>query len=259
MKIRLKNINKTFQLQTGRQLKVLENINLDIAEGEFLIILGESGCGKSTLLNLMAGMIPPTSGEIEIAGKPVKIPHPSRVLLFQQPSLLPWLNVEENITFGCKIRGETENLRQRTGHYIELMGLKGIEKVHPPELSLGMAHRVSLARALMGNPEILFLDEPFRSLDTFTSIRLADELINLWERERFTGVFVTHNIEEAIALGSKIVLLSGRPTAITNTFNVELDHPRSAVDEKFIELRELIFETVKNTYRVGGTGGAHNE
>lgn len=251
MKIQIKNVSKTFQLLTGEQLKVMENISLDIQEGDFLIILGESGCGKSTLLNLLAGMTNPTSGDVLVDGIPVTAPHPSRVLIFQQPSLLPWLNVEENIAFGCKIRGERDNLEERTRHYVELMGLTGVETVHPPELSLGMAHRVSLARALMGNPEILLLDEPFRSLDTFNSIRLSNELIRLWKQERFTAVFVTHDIEEAITLGNKIVLLSGRPTRVMDAFDVGLPHPRNAADEAFIKLRVRIFDKFKETFEAG--------
>ncbi len=252
MKIQIKNVRKTFQLQTGEHLDVLENINLDIPEGDFLIILGESGCGKSTLLNLIAGMTSPTSGDVTVDGKPVTKPHPSRVLIFQQPSLLPWLNVEENIAFGCKIRGEKNDLEKRTRHYIELMGLTGVETIHPPELSLGMAHRVSLARALMGNPEILLLDEPFRSLDTFNSLRLSNELIRLWKQEHFTAVFVTHDIEEAITLGNKIVLLSGRPTRVMDVFDVNLPHPRGAADETFIKLRERILKKFKETFETGG-------
>lgn len=252
MKIQIKNVSKTFQLQTGEHFTVMENINLDIQEGDFLIVLGESGCGKSTLLNLMAGMTAPTSGDVLVDGKPVTKPHPSRVLIFQQPSLLPWLNVEENIAFGCKIRGEREDLEERTRQYIELMGLTGVEAVHPPELSLGMAHRVSLARALMGNPEILLLDEPFRSLDTFNSLRLSNELIRLWKQEHFTAVFVTHDIEEAVTLGNKIVLLSGRPTRVTDAFDVTLPHPRNPSDEAFVKLRERILKKFKEKYEAGG-------
>lgn len=218
-----------------------------------MIILGESGCGKSTLLNLLAGMMSPTSGEILIDQRKVTAPHPSRILLFQQPSLLPWLNVEENIAFGCKIRGERDNLAHRIRHYIELMGLPGMEKIHPPELSAGMAHRVSLARALIGNPEILLLDEPFRSLDTFNSLRLMNELISLWKREHFTAVFVTHNIEEAIFMGNKIVLLGGRPTGIEEIFNIDLKHPRDITDEAFIQTRATIFARFKETYKLGET------
>ena len=173
-------------------------------------------------------------------------------MIFQQPSLLPWLTVAENIAFGCKIRGDTKELDQRIRHYIELMGLSGVETIHPPELSLGMAQRVSLARALMGNPEILLLDEPFRSLDTFNSIRLSNELIYLWKQEQFTAVFVTHNIEEAILLGSKIVLLSGRPTHIIDTFTIDFPHPRKASDKSSIDLRVRIFNTFKKNVEIGG-------
>lgn len=248
MKIQLKNIGKSFQLQKDKQLKVLENINLDIEEGDFLILLGESGCGKSTLLNLMAGLTSPTSGEIYSDKGPITSPHPSRILLFQHPSLLPWLNVEENIAFGCKLRGDKDNLAERTRHYIELMGLTGMEKIHPPQLSVGMAHRVALARALIGSPDVLLLDEPFRSLDTMNSMRLLDELISLWKRGDFTAVFVTHNIEEAILLGNKIVLLGGKPTGIREIFTVPLDYPRDMAADSFMKTRATIFLKAKEAY-----------
>lgn len=248
MKIQIKAINKTFQLKTGEPLQVLKDINLDIAEGDFLVILGESGCGKSTLLNLAAGMQPPTSGEILMDGETVTAPHPSRILLFQHPSLLPWLNTADNIAFGCKLRGDLENLEERTRRHIELMGLSGNENVHPAELSVGMAHRVCLARALIGKPDVMLLDEPFRSLDTINRLRLLDELISIWKTDRFSAIFVTHNIEEALLLGNKIVLLAGQPATVQKIFPVDLPYPRDVADEHFIRIRQQIFTVFKDTY-----------
>jgi len=247
MKIKIENINKTFFSPKNGPVTVLDNINLTVEEGGFVMILGESGCGKSTLLNILAGLLPPTQGEIRVDNKKVVEPHPSISMLFQEPSLLPWLSVEENVAFGCKLRGEKNNLKYRVSQYIELAGLSGSEKLHPRELSLGMAYRVCLARALIGLPEIFLLDEPFGALDTFTRTRLQNELINIWQSERFTAVFVTHDIDEAIIMGKNIVLLGGRPCSIHNNLDINLDHPRDMADESFINTKIKIIRELKKT------------
>lgn len=226
-------------------------MDLTIEKGDFLVILGESGSGKSTLLNILAGLSSCTSGEILINGTPVDGPHPSRAMLFQEPSLLPWLSVEKNIAFGCKLRGETADLRYRVSQFIELMGLSGFEKTYPSELSVGMAHRVCLARALIGNPEILLLDEPFGALDTFTRTRLQEELINLWMSERFTTVFVTHDIEEAALMGTRVVLLGGKPTSVQGIFENTLLYPRRLTDYDFHNAKLSIMKRFKNARRNG--------
>lgn len=249
MKIQIKDLHKTYRLQKGQPLTVLSGINLDIEAGDFIIIQGESGCGKSTLLNLIAGLAFPSAGEILVDGNPVTGPHPSRMLLFQQPSLLPWATVEENISFGCKIRRETSRLKERTQQSIQLMGLEGVEKNYPAELSVGMAHRVCIARALLASPDILLLDEPFRSLDTVNSIRLMNELIDIWKKEKFTAVFVTHNIEESVMLGNKIVLLGSKPTKIIETVNLDLPHPRHISDESFVAMKTMIYEKCREAGR----------
>lgn len=226
---------------------VLENINLEIEAGEFIILQGESGCGKSTLLSIIAGLLPPGSGEVLADGQPIRSPHPSRILHFQQPSLLPWLNVRENIAFGCKLRRDQKNIDERIRYHIELMGLTGKEKVYPSELSVGMAHRVCIARAMMAEPDIMLLDEPFRSLDTINSIRLMEELISLWQKVRFTAVFVTHNIEESVFLGARVVLLGGTPTRIRDIIHINLPYPRDMADLRFIHTRNLIFQKCRET------------
>ncbi len=249
MKIRINNVNKTFRLPRGKEINVLRDISFTIKEGDFVVILGESGCGKSTFLNLIAGLLPITSGEIWIDNDKVKGPHPSRSILFQQPSLLPWLNVEDNIVFGCKIRGEVENLKIRTGQLIDIMGLTGFEKAYPHELSLGMAQRVCLARALIGHPGILLLDEPFASLDTFTRTHLQQELIEFWQVEEFTVVFVTHDIDEAILMGNKIVLLGGHPCGIIEIIDVNLNYPRDMTTRSFFLIRSAILKKLKEVFR----------
>ncbi len=251
MTIEIKHISKTFSSQPGQSFTPLGDVDLTIEKGDFLVILGESGSGKSTLLNILAGLSSCTSGEILINGTPVDGPHPSRAMLFQEPSLLPWLSVEKNIAFGCKLRGETADLRYRVSQFIELMGLSGFEKTYPSELSVGMAHRVCLARALIGNPEILLLDEPFGALDTFTRTRLQEELINLWMSERFTTVFVTHDIEEAALMGTRVVLLGGKPTSVQGIFENTLLYPRRLTDYDFHNAKLSIMKRFKNARRNG--------
>ncbi len=244
MRILLRNIGKRF----GRRSRfVLEGIDLDIERGDFVAILGESGCGKSTLLKMIAGLVPPTTGEIRLEGpnRPtvrVHGPDPSRMMLFQQPSLLPWLTVRENIAFGCRLRGDHEDLDYRTDQFIEMMGLYGHGDKYPSQLSVGQAQRVCLARALIGHPAVLLLDEPFSALDTLTRTRLQEEFINIWQSEGFTAVFVTHDIEEAILLGRKVVLLGGYPTRVEEVFDIALPYPRKITDEPFFQVKNRIIE-----------------
>ncbi|MEZ4524745.1 MAG: ABC transporter ATP-binding protein [Desulfobacterales bacterium] len=248
MKIRIRNISKSFLINGKRKFTVLRDITFSIGDGEFVVILGESGCGKTTFLNLLAGLLPLTSGEILVDDQKIEGPHPSRAILFQQPSLLPWLTVEENIVFGCKLRGDTENLRERAERQIGIMGLKGFEKVRPHELSLGMAQRVCLARALIGHPQILILDEPFSALDTFTRNYLQQMLLQFWQTEKFTVVFVTHDINEALLLGNRIVLLGRRPCRLVGTFDVNLHYPRDIGSKPYLLIRANILQRFKKIF-----------
>lgn len=246
MTIYVKHIYKDFDLSSKKKIQVLEDISFTIETGDFVVILGESGCGKSTLLNLIAGLHPLSEGEIRVDNKVIDSPHPSRSILFQQPALLPWLNVEDNIMFGCKLRGEKKHpdeIRQ----WIENIGLSGFEKTYPAELSLGMAQRVCLARALIGNPEILMLDEPFSALDTFTRTHLQKELTRFWQMKKFTAIFVTHDIDEAILLGSRIILLGGRPGRVIASFEVNMDYPRYMGDPSFFKSRTDILKKLRET------------
>ncbi|MEE4357135.1 MAG: ABC transporter ATP-binding protein [Desulfococcaceae bacterium] len=248
MKIRIRNISKSFHFRGKKKFTVLKDITFSIGQGEFVVILGESGCGKTTFLNLLAGLLPLSSGEILVDDEKITGPHPSRAILFQQPSLLPWLNVQENIVFGCKMRGDTENLRERSDRLTEMMGLKGFEKVRPHELSLGMAQRVCLARALIGHPQILILDEPFSALDTFTRNYLQQMLIRFWQAEKFTVVFVTHDINEAILLGNRIFLLGRRPCRLVGTFDVNLHYPRDISSRPYMLIRTNILQRFKKIF-----------
>lgn len=230
------------------QHRVLKDISFSIASGDFVIILGESGCGKSTLLNLLAGLETPSSGSIRVDGQDICGIHPSRSMIFQQPTLLPWLSVRDNVAYGCKLRHDVQDLDYRVNQFIEIMGLTGAADNKPGQLSLGMAQRACLARALVGHPSALLLDEPFASLDTFTQAHIQEELTNLWLSEQFTAVFVTHDIDEAIRLGNKIVLLAGEPATITQIFEIKEDYPRDRNHPIIKTFRKKILARFKNAY-----------
>lgn len=248
MKIQIDQVTKIYKKSKDSEHTVLKDISFSMEPGDFIIILGESGCGKTTLLNLLAGLELPTSGKIFVDGREISGLHPSRSLLFQQPTLIPWLSVKENVAYGCKLRDDTENLDYRVNQFLEIMGIAGFADAAPRQLSLGMAQRACLARALVGHPDVLLLDEPFASLDTFTQAHIQEELINLWLSEQFTAVFVTHDIDEAIRLGTKIILLAGEPANIKDIFEITEPYPRDRNNPKFKEIRVKILERFKNSY-----------
>lgn len=229
---------------------MLKDVSFSIEPGDFVIILGESGCGKTTLLNLLAGLEPPTSGTIRVDGKEVTGIHPSRSMIFQQPVLIPWLSVRENVAYGCRIRKDTQDLDYRVSQFLEIMGLTGAADSKPDQLSLGMAQRVCLARALVGRPSALLLDEPFAALDTFTQSHIQEELTNLWLSEKFTAVFVTHDIDEAVRLGNKIVLLGGDPATATQFIEINAEYPRERHHPQIKALRTEILERFKSAYQM---------
>ncbi len=248
MKIQLDQVTKIYKKSKQSDHTVLKDISFSIDHGDFVIILGESGCGKTTLLNLLAGLEQPTSGKILMDGREIIGLHPSRSMLFQQPTLIPWLTVKDNVAYGCKLRGDTENLDYRVNQFLEIMGIAGFADARPNQLSLGMAQRACLSRALVGHPDILLMDEPFASLDTFTQAHIQEELVNLWLSEQFTAVFVTHDIDEAIRLGNKIILLAGEPANITDIFEITEAYPRDRNNMKFKEIRKKIVDRFKNSY-----------
>ncbi|SCY76356.1 ABC transporter ATP-binding protein [Desulfoluna spongiiphila] len=241
-KIRLSDISKIFKLSGRKRKAALGGVRLSVAEGDFVVVLGRSGCGKSTLLNIVAGMVPPTAGEVTVDGSAVDRPDPSRILLTQQPMLLPWLTVLENVAFGCKLRGETEDLLLRARTWLERVHMTGHESYLPGELSQGMQQRVCLARALMGQPDLLLMDEPFGALDTFTRSRLHEEMMRIRQETDITVVFVTHDLDEALALGSRVVLLGGEPGHIMAEFKLDRSYPRDPADPVLRGVKEEIME-----------------
>ena len=247
-KLRIEGLSITFPREGG-SISVLEDINLGVSEGEFLCVLGPSGCGKSTLLNAVAGFLAPSSGRIAIDGEVVRGPDPRRIFVFQERGVFPWLTVEGNIGFGLFKLPKAERAR-RIAHYLNLVGLQGFEKAYPQELSGGMKQRLEVARALAVNPDMLFLDEPFGALDSITRLIMRRELLRIWEAERKTIIFVTHDIEEAVQLADRVVVMSARPARIQRVVEIDISHPRDLSSSRYLQLRDGIFEEIGLAHRV---------
>lgn len=241
-KLRTESVNMVFN-RDGKSLPVLENINLEVYDGEFVCLLGPSGCGKSTLLSAIAGFFSPTSGEIRIDGEIVQGPDPRRIFVFQERGVFPWLTVEGNIGFGLSQLSRADRA-QRIQHYVKMVGLEGFEKSYPHELSGGMKQRVEVARALAVNPDVLFLDEPFGALDSITRMIMRGELLRIWEAERKTILFVTHDIDEAVQLADRVVVMSARPGRIQQIVPIDIAHPRDISSPRYLELRDGILNQI---------------
>ena len=244
MKVRFEGLGMTFG-----SMRVLEDIDLAIADGEFVCLLGPSGCGKSTLLNIVAGFVKPTSGRVTIDGEEVSEPDPRRIFVFQERGVFPWLTVEENIGFGLFRQSEKEK-RERIAHYVQLVGLHGFENAYPRELSGGMKQRLEVARALAVNPDVLYLDEPFGALDSITRLQMRRELLRIWHAERKTILFVTHDIEESVQLADRVVVLSARPGRVRRIVPIDIPHPRDLSDPRYIALRDEIFAEIGLAHQV---------
>jgi ABC-type nitrate/sulfonate/bicarbonate transport system ATPase subunit len=233
----------------GKSTHVLNDISLDVGDGEFVCLLGPSGCGKTTLLNAMAGFLSPTSGEIKVSGEVVRKPDPRRIFVFQERGVFPWLTVEGNIGFGLSKLPRLER-EKRVAYYVKMVGLEGFEKTYPQELSGGMKQRLEVARALAVNPDMLLLDEPFGALDSITRLIMRGELLRIWEAERKTIVFVTHDIDEAVQLADRVVVMSARPATIQQIVNIDITHPRDISSPRYLELRDGIFQQIGLAHKV---------
>jgi len=225
-----------------RLLPVLEGIDLAIAPGAFVALLGPSGCGKSTLLRLAAGLERPTRGQVLEDGRPITGPDPRRILVFQDPTLFPWRSVWKNVAFGLEARGLLPAEKGRVDAALALVQLGGFAEAHPHQLSGGMAQRVALARALVNDPELLLLDEPFGRLDSLTRLTMQTELLALWRKVGFTALMVTHDVEEALLLADRVIVLSDRPARIVAEVTVQKPHPRRRDDAELIAQRRFILE-----------------
>lgn len=246
--LELKQVSKTFQLENS-EVQALKNITIDIKKSEFISIVGASGCGKSTLLKMIIGLEEVTGGEIIInEGEAVSSKDIQIGMAFQEARLFPWLSVEKNIEFGITSNHNKDERKKLINDMIALVGLNGFEKALPKQLSGGMQQRVSIARALVDSPDILLLDEPFGALDALTRINMQTEILNVWEKEKKTMILVTHDIDEAIYLSDRIIVLSSRPGEIKDIITVDTARPRDRSSIEFIKIRQRIYkEFFKNS------------
>ncbi|WP_315813152.1 ABC transporter ATP-binding protein [Bradyrhizobium sp. SZCCHNR2028] len=246
----INNVTRTFPARQGHApTRALEPVELTIGTNDFVTILGPSGCGKSTLLRIVAGLDQPTIGKVLLDGREVTGPGADRGMVFQSYTLFPWLTVRENIAFGLRERGVAEAERNAIAdRFIRQIGLKGFENHWPKQLSGGMQQRCAIARALANDPKILLLDEPFGALDNQTRVLMQEMLLGIWERDQKTVLFVTHDIEEAIFLGSRVLVMSARPGRIKADIKIELPHPRSykvKTSPEFVALKERLVEEIR--------------
>lgn len=251
IKVKIDNVKKTYMGRTGEVI-ALNGVNLDIAENEFITVVGPSGCGKSTLLNIIAGLLEATSGEVLCNGKVVSGTGPERGVVFQQYALFPWLTVKKNVMFPLAMKGikgpEAEEIAMK---YIKMVDLEKFTNHYPKELSGGMKQRVAIARAYAANPEILLMDEPFGALDAQTRTQLQQELLDTWEKERKTCFFITHDVDEALILGQRVVIMSARPGRIKDIVVNDIPYPRNQetkMSPRFLELKNQIWSEVYQEY-----------
>jgi len=242
--LRLREVAKSFPAADDRQRQclVLDAISISLDVGELVSLVGPSGCGKSTLLRLIAGLDVPDSGELMIGAEPITGPNAERGLVFQDPNLFPWLSVRRNIEVGLLARGQLREKRGEVEEFMRLVGLETFADAYPHHLSGGMAQRVALARALINHPKILLLDEPLGALDAFTRMRMQDEVLRLWQSRRTTMLLVTHDIDEAIYMSDRIIIMTQRPGTIDQIIQVPLDRPRDRSSSDFLRLRGQILE-----------------
>ncbi|SCB36830.1 NitT/TauT family transport system ATP-binding protein [Rhizobium multihospitium] len=247
-KISFQNVSKSFDLAGQAAFTALQNLDLDIEDGEFITVVGPSGCGKSTAMNIAAGLTSPSLGRVLVDNMPVKGPGPERGVIFQQYALFPWLTVRQNVEFGLQISGRPKDERRRTAdHFIELVGLTDFADALPKMLSGGMKQRCAIARAYAVNPKILLMDEPFGALDALTRVQLQDQLLTMWSKERRTVMFITHDVDEAVYLASRVIVMAARPGRLHKIIPVDLPFPRTEemrLSPQFSELRNEVWRAV---------------
>lgn len=242
-----KDVSKRFETERG-VVDVIDKVDLTVEENELVVLFGPGQCGKTTLINVMAGLETATGGEVTVSGKKVEKPGPDRGVVYQTTALFPWLTVMGNVEYGPKSRGiSKKERRERAQYYIDLVGLQGFENSFPSKLSGGMKQRVGIARAYCNEPVVMFMDEPFGHLDAQTRYLMQEELMRIWEKEKRTIVFVTNNIEEALYLADRIVVMTNCPTTVKTEYKIDLPRPRDYVAPEFLCLREEISAVVDKT------------
>ena len=239
-KIAIDGVGKSFSTDKG-DLTVIGGVSFRVGEGEFVAIVGPSGCGKSTLMNILAGFEKPDCGTVTHDGVPLVGPSPKGIVISQHGSVFPWLTVQQNLMFGLNKGSRTER-KELADHYAAMVGLKGFESAYPHELSGGMLKRVEIARAFAVKPEVLYMDEPFSALDALMNLKMRNELLRILDEERHTVLLITHDVEEAIYMADRILVLSPRPASIQASFTVELPRPRKLGSPEAQQLREAIFK-----------------
>ena len=251
IKVKIDNVRKVYDTRNGEMI-ALNGVNLDIMENEFICVVGPSGCGKSTLLNIIAGLLEPSSGAVYCDGKEVKGTGTERGVVFQQYALFPWMTVKKNVMFGLNLKGikgqEAEDIAMK---YIKMVQLEDFVNHYPKELSGGMKQRVAIARAYAVNPSILLMDEPFGALDAQTRTQLQTELLETWEKEQKTCFFITHDVDEAIILAQKVIIMSARPGRIKEIVEINIPYPRTQetkMTPEFLELKNHIWSQVYQEY-----------
>ena len=246
-KLSFRAVGRTYPVGDG-EFTALDTVSLDIADGEFVTVVGPSGCGKSTLLGMAAGLVQPTSGQVLVDGRPVTGPGPDRGVIFQQYALFPWLTVRRNVEFGLRLAGvPAAERRRRTQYAIDLVGLADFADALPKTLSGGMRQRCAIARAYAVDPQVLLMDEPFGALDALTRVQLQNQLLDTWSRERRTVLFVTHDVDEAVYLARRVVVMAARPGRIDRIVDVGLPYPRTEeirLSDEFGRIRNEVWHAV---------------
>jgi NitT/TauT family transport system ATP-binding protein len=250
--ITIKDVHKVYKTGNTQEVNALSGVTLNIHENEFICVVGPSGCGKTTLLNIIAGLEAFDSGEVKMSGENIVGPGPERGVIFQQYALFPWMTVRKNIEYGMKFLGYSrEKKRELAEHYIKQVNLQGFEDAYPKELSGGMKQRVAIARGYAVNPKVLLMDEPFDALDAQTRAQLQEELLQTWENEKKTCFFITHDVEEAVLLATRVIIMCARPGRMKADISIDLPYPRNQstkLESAFVEYRNHIWDTVYRMY-----------
>lgn len=241
--LQLNHVSKSFaRTETEEVTTALDNIQLTLAPGEFVSIVGPSGCGKSTILRLVAGLIRPTLGTITLAETPIYGPDPNRGMVFQKPTLFPWMSVRDNVSFSLRMQGRLQGHEAEVERLIDMAGLSEFREAYPHQLSGGMAQRVALIRTMINDPEVFLLDEPLGALDAFTRMNMQDELLRMWEERRRMMLMVTHDIDEALYMGTRVLVMASRPGRIREDIHLDMPYPRNRTSKKFLGYRTRVME-----------------
>ncbi|MBE6979896.1 MAG: ABC transporter ATP-binding protein [Ruminococcaceae bacterium] len=239
--LKLENVSKSFaKIETDEVTHALTSVTTSMESGEFISMVGPSGCGKSTMLRLVAGLIKPTTGQLTVNGKEIGDPGPERGMMFQKATLFPWLTVYDNIAFSLKMQGKLKGNEDKVEKMIEIIGLQNFRTDYPGQLSGGMAQRVALVRSLINEPEILLLDEPLGALDAFTRMNMQDEILKIWQEKQQLALMVTHDVDEAIYMGTRVLVMDAHPGRVIADIKIELPFPRDRSSREFVEYRNDI-------------------